>query len=121
MSDYRRIAFDAHGRECAECGVGDDLEVHHRSGDRTENRRDNLLVLCRRHHNQLHQSGLNGWEGELKPPSERNHISDMVKYQFEISDDEWERWKRTVPRSKSLDERIRELIEADAEGRVDDE
>jgi len=45
----------------------------------------------------------------------------MVKYQFEISDDEWERWKRTVPRSKSLDERIRELIEADAEGRVDDE
>lgn len=42
----------------------------------------------------------------------------MVTYQFEIDDGEWEEWKETVPRSKSLDERIRELIRADAEGRV---
>lgn len=45
---------------------------------------------------------------------------DMVKYQFEIDDDEWEDWKNTVPRSKSLDQRIRELIRADTEGRVDE-
>lgn len=44
----------------------------------------------------------------------------MVKYQFEIDDDEWERWKNTVPRSKALDQRIRELIQADADGRVDE-
>lgn len=44
---------------------------------------------------------------------------DMVKYQFEIDDDTWERWKNTVPRTKSLEERIIELIEADTEGRVD--
>lgn len=42
----------------------------------------------------------------------------MVKYQFEIDDDTWERWKNTVPRTKSLEERIIELIEADTEGRV---
>ena len=42
----------------------------------------------------------------------------MVKYQFEIDDEKWERWKNTVPRSKALDVRLRELIEADAEGRV---
>jgi len=42
----------------------------------------------------------------------------MVKYQFEIDDDKWVRWKNTVPRSKSLEERIIELIEADTEGRV---
>jgi len=42
----------------------------------------------------------------------------VTKYQFEIDDDEWERWKDTVPRSKTLDERIRELIEADRNGRV---
>jgi len=42
----------------------------------------------------------------------------MTTYQFQIDEDEWEEWKKTVPRSKSLDERIRELIRADAEGRV---
>jgi hypothetical protein len=42
----------------------------------------------------------------------------MTKYQFQIDDDKWEDWKDTVPRSKSLEERIIELIEADTEGRV---
>jgi len=42
----------------------------------------------------------------------------MTKYQFQIDDDKWEAWKDTVPRSKSLEERIIELIEADTEGRV---
>jgi hypothetical protein len=42
----------------------------------------------------------------------------MVKYQFEIDDDDWRAWKNTVPRTKSLDERIRELIAADTDGRV---
>jgi len=42
----------------------------------------------------------------------------MVTYQFEIDDDEWLEWKNTVPRSVSLDERIRELIRADTHGRV---
>jgi len=43
---------------------------------------------------------------------------DMTTYQFEIDDDEWTEWKLTVPRSKALDERIRELLRADKEGRV---
>jgi len=42
----------------------------------------------------------------------------MVKYQFEIEDEKWEKWKDTVPRSKSLETRIIELIAADTEGRV---
>ena len=44
----------------------------------------------------------------------------MVKYQFEVDDDVWDRWKDTVPRSKSLDKRLIELIEADTDGRVED-
>lgn len=43
---------------------------------------------------------------------------DMVKYQFQVEDETWEEWKNTVPRSKSLEQRIIELIEADTEGRV---
>jgi hypothetical protein len=42
----------------------------------------------------------------------------MVTYQFDIDPDTWARWKDTVPRSKTLDERLRELIVADTEGRV---
>lgn len=44
----------------------------------------------------------------------------MVKYQFQIEDEKWEAWKATVPRSKSLERRIIELIEADTEGRVEE-
>lgn len=43
---------------------------------------------------------------------------DMTKYQFQIEDEKWEAWKQTVPRHKSLEQRIIELIEADTEGRV---
>ena len=45
----------------------------------------------------------------------------MVKYQFQIEDEKWDEWKETVPRSKSLEQRIIELIEADTEGRVIEE
>ena len=49
-----------------------------------------------------------------------NQTVDMVRYQFQIDDEDWEDWKMTVPRNKSLEQRIRELIEADTEGRVKD-
>jgi len=42
----------------------------------------------------------------------------VVTYQFKTDDEEWEAWKETVPRSKSLDTRLRELMKADREGRV---
>lgn len=42
----------------------------------------------------------------------------MVKYQFQADPDEWTAWKNTVPRSKSLETRVNELIRADTEGRV---
>ena len=44
----------------------------------------------------------------------------MVRYQFQIDDDTWQDWKKTVPRDKSLEARIIELIEADRDGRVQD-
>ena len=45
---------------------------------------------------------------------------DMVRYQFQADDDEWKAWKNTVPRSKSLEQRINELIRADTDGQVSD-
>lgn len=42
----------------------------------------------------------------------------MPKYQFYCDDDIWEEWKETVPRNKSLEQRLIELIKADTEGGV---
>ena len=42
----------------------------------------------------------------------------MTSYSFEVDDETWDAWKNTVPRSKRLDERLQELIEADIDGRV---
>lgn len=39
----------------------------------------------------------------------------VVTYQFEIEDATWTAWKNTVPRSKTLDTRLVELIEADTD------
>lgn len=51
-------------------------------------------------------------------PAQPPTAVDVTVYQFKIADDEWESWKTTVPRSKALDTRLRELIKADREGRV---
>jgi predicted Rdx family selenoprotein len=48
-------------------------------------------------------------------------LADMTRYQFQIDDETWDEWKRTVPREKTLEQRITELIEADRDGRVEDE
>lgn len=42
----------------------------------------------------------------------------VVQYQFQARKRLWERWKETIPRKKTLADRINELIEADVEGRV---
>jgi len=42
----------------------------------------------------------------------------MVTYQFRIDEETWTEWKRTVPREKSLETRVIELVEADRDGRV---
>jgi len=119
MSNYRRKAFEEHGEECANCESNEGIEVHHLNGDREDSDVENLLPLCRHCHRRLHRSGLDGLEEDLKPIEQRSQIdTDTTRYQFSISKSKWEQWKRTVPRSKSLDSRIIELIEADTEGRI---
>lgn len=97
---YRQKALDCYGEKCVDCGATDAIEIHHINRDRDDNRVENLIPLCRSCHRSLHNEG------------------DTVTYQFQIPDDDWVVWKNTVPRSKALDVRLRELIEADADGRV---
>lgn len=116
---HRQRALDEHGRRCANCGASEGIEVHHRDGDRSNNEVSNLLPLCRHCHRRLHRVGLDGLEHELKPIEERSQIDpEKTTYQFSVQKVRWERWKQTVSRSKSLEQRLIELIVADTEGRV---
>jgi hypothetical protein len=43
---------------------------------------------------------------------------EQTTYQFSVSTEKWEQWKVTVPRNKTLEQRIVELLEADTDGRI---
>lgn len=48
-SNYRRTAFVAYPHKCAICGYNEDtriLEVHHLDENRSNNKFDNLMILC---------------------------------------------------------------------------
>jgi len=47
---YRRIAFEHHPNECYYCGSKENLHVHHKNKDRTDNTPENLFIVCARCH-----------------------------------------------------------------------
>jgi hypothetical protein len=53
--NYRKTAFNAHGRECGDCGDTTELEVHHKDRDRSNNDAENLAVLCHDCHWDRHR------------------------------------------------------------------
>lgn len=50
----RRRILDSYGWRCDGCGRAAPLELHHRNGDRTDDRPANLRPLCRRCHHAEH-------------------------------------------------------------------
>lgn len=55
---YRDKAFDAYEHECANCGYNDHkaaLDVHHINHDRSDNRIENLVILCVMCHRLIHR------------------------------------------------------------------
>jgi hypothetical protein len=52
----RFFAFEVYKKthRCEKCGSVTRLEVHHKDQNRYNNDKDNLRVLCKRHHNEIH-------------------------------------------------------------------
>jgi hypothetical protein len=63
IGSYRRFAFDVYGRVCTICGYSIEcvLQVHHRDGDRKNNKIENLDVLCPTHHYEF-ERGIRKYE-----------------------------------------------------------
>lgn len=57
---YRNKAFNHYGKSCSVCGISEEylLVVHHKDGDRKNNKLDNLVVLCHNHHAEQHKKVL---------------------------------------------------------------
>lgn len=52
--DYRQKALEHHGDVCQVCEATEDILVHHRDGDRTNNELSNLIPLCAGCHGKVH-------------------------------------------------------------------
>lgn len=80
-SEYRKICFDEHGKECHFCDESR-VEVHHINGDRADNSPENLLPVCKAHHAKIHSNanGFGEWHDKLLPPSERTATSSKEHY-----------------------------------------
>jgi len=70
MRRYHKKALKHHGEECMKCGManeeyksvnGQDLDVHHINGDTSNHDVENLAVLCRDCHENVHY-GKEGYE-----------------------------------------------------------
>lgn len=56
LADYRELAFRNLEPKCAICeyNVKEILQVHHIDRDRLNNSLNNLIILCRNHHSEIH-------------------------------------------------------------------
>jgi len=51
---YREKAIEEYGEECKRCGTTDNVLVHHKNGDRSDNSLSNLIPLCASCHGKVH-------------------------------------------------------------------
>jgi len=52
--NYRNKAYELYGKKCDRCGATENILVHHKDGNRLNNKEENLQVLCRKCHSKIH-------------------------------------------------------------------
>ncbi|KQL21872.1 hypothetical protein AN957_09995 [Cytobacillus solani] len=56
VKHYRKKALRYYGDSCNRCGINENLQVHHKDRNRSNNELDNLEVLCYDCHSEEHKN-----------------------------------------------------------------
>lgn len=64
-SAYRTTCFKYHKKECIICGEFRIVDVHHLDGNKSNNKPENLIPLCRTHHQYWHSRYRNLIKGRV--------------------------------------------------------
>lgn len=72
-STHRAKAFEEFEHECSLCDVQkeNNLEVHHIDGDPTNDSTENLLIVCKSCHGDIHSGEIEEWSEKILPRDER--------------------------------------------------
>ena len=62
VRETRPAALERAGHRCEHCGAVDQLEVHHRDMDPSNNVAENLIVLCDSCHAEVHRQRSAQWQ-----------------------------------------------------------
>ena len=105
---WKRVRAEAlrrAGRRCSKCGLSGDLDVHHVSREsyerRGSERANDLAVLCRRHHHELHPGWLDDrpdlaqrWRNRLKSeeryPSPYHRSTESMEIEVPVDEPDFE-------------------------------
>lgn len=80
---YRQKCIDAKGEECDICGSSKTIQVHHLDRDRRNDDLENLVPLCREHHNEIHKSPDEFGEYFREPEPRKDHPRSMRRVKFD--------------------------------------
>ena len=81
---HREVCFREYDEECQVCGSEENIDVHHRDGNRANNRTDNLIPLCHSCHMHIHKGNRNSpLMSELIDEIRANTTPDINTDEFE--------------------------------------
>jgi hypothetical protein len=57
IEDYRKLVIKVRGNQCERCGVTNQrLDLHHKDKNRENTTSENVLLLCKKCHNEVHST-----------------------------------------------------------------
>lgn len=118
-ADYRSKCLEHHDEQCDACDSESNIEVHHITGDRTDNSLENLVPLCKSCHSKVHRDAPQPFSNnrvmalreQLLPREERSEKEggDQVNTYYSIEEYLWIK-KQAEERDATFSGVVREEI-----------